>query len=103
MTFEIILSERAQRQLDELFQTIEAESGIDRAKHFVESIVRYCNGFSTFPERGRRRDDLLPGMRVVGFRRRASIAFVVETKSVVFIGIYYGGRDFESDLKDDEP
>lgn len=102
MNFEIIFSKRAERQLDELFQTIDAESGVDRAKRFVGSIVDYCRGFSTFPERGRRRDDILPRMRVVGFRRRASIVFAVEASRVVVIGIYYGGQDFESDLKSDE-
>jgi toxin ParE1/3/4 len=101
MTHAVILSDRAERQLDNLFETIEAESGRERAKQFTSSILAYCRGFSTFPERGLRRDDILPGARVVGFRRRVSIVFVVEPGSVVFLGIYYGGQDFESDLKED--
>lgn len=101
MTLEIILSSRAERQLEKLFETIEAESGFVRAQQFTASIVAHCRGFSTFPERGLRRDDILPGARVVGFRRRVSIVFVVEPQRIVFVGIYYGGQDFESDLKDD--
>ena len=101
MTPEIVFSSRAERQLDDLFESIEAASGYDRAKQFVASILAYCRGFGTFPERGLRRDDILPGARVVGFRRRVSIVFVVEPGRVVFLGIYYGGQDYETDLKDD--
>ena len=34
------------------------------------------------------------GIRVVGFRRRVSIAFTVTDNEVWILGIYYGGRNF---------
>lgn len=54
-----------------------------------------CEALDVFPGRGVRRDDLLPDLRLIGFRRRATIAFVVEPDRVVILGIFYGGRDVE--------
>lgn len=98
MIFNVSFSARAERQLDELFELIASESGLRRAEKFVGSIVTYCLGFDTFPERGKGRDDIRPGMRIVGFRRLASIVFTVDGDNVVFLAIYYGGQDFEADL-----
>jgi toxin ParE1/3/4 len=49
----------------------------------------------TSPARGTRRDDIRPGLRTVGFERRATIAFRIVGREVVIIRIFYGGRDFE--------
>ena len=49
--------------------------------------------------RGMVRDDLLPGLRVTGFERRVTIAFVVTEAAVLIEGIFYGGRDFEGTLR----
>jgi plasmid stabilization system protein ParE len=54
----------------------------------------------TFPERGTRRDDLLPGLRTIGFERRVTIAFVVTPDTVLIEGIYYGGQDFEAAIRE---
>ena len=56
--------------------------------------------FATFPLRGTQRDDLLPGLRVTGFERRVTIAFVVTADAVLIEGIFYGGRDFEAVFRD---
>ena len=47
------------------------------------------------------RDDVLPGLRTIGFRKRVTIAFVVEAAAVLVVGIFYGGQDFESLLGDE--
>lgn len=41
------------------------------------------------------RDDLRPGLRIIGFRGRAVIVFNVRDETVVILGVYYGGRDYE--------
>lgn len=43
-----------------------------------------------------RRDDLFPGLRVVGFERRVTIAFHVGADTVTFLRILYGGRDIDT-------
>ncbi len=55
-------------------------------------------GLSMFPERGTRRDDVRPGLRVLGYRRRVTITLIVEPDTVVIIGIFYGGQDWEDSL-----
>lgn len=52
--------------------------------------------------RGQARDDIRPGLRVLGFRRRVLIAFTVSDESVEVIGVYYGGRDWETLLAADD-
>jgi plasmid stabilization system protein ParE len=54
-----------------------------------------------FPERGTRRDDVFPGLRVLGYRRRVSVTFTVEPEGVVIQGVFYGGQDFEALLKEE--
>jgi plasmid stabilization system protein ParE len=46
--------------------------------------------------RGARRNDIRPGLRVFGFRRRVSIAFEVTDNVVTVLGIFYGGQNFET-------
>jgi plasmid stabilization system protein ParE len=62
--------------------------------------VRQCESLKTFPMRGTRRDDIRPGLRVFGFRKRVSIAFEITGEAVTILGIYYAGRNFEADLKE---
>ena len=61
--------------------------------------------FDTFPERGAQRDDLLPRLRPVGYRRRVTIAFRVDAASatVTILGVFYGGQDFEAGISPTEP
>ncbi len=101
MTQSVVFSARAERHLDAIFRYVEAQAGRARAEVFVGGIVAHCQGFEIFPERGSRRDDIRIGLRVVGYRRRVTIVFIVEPETVAILGIYYGGRDYEADLQDD--
>lgn len=68
--------------------------------------MTYCETLSTFPHRGAQRSDIRPGLRITDYRRRAVIAVEVNdaTRVVSVLGVFYGGRDFESALRgDDEP
>lgn len=47
------------------------------------------------------REDLRPGLRTIGFRRRVVIAFSVTDATVEVHGVFYGGRDYETLLRDD--
>jgi toxin ParE1/3/4 len=58
-------------------------------------------GLDTFPQRGRLRDDIRPGIRILGFERRVVIAYAIAENLVVIHGIFYGGQDFEETLRDE--
>ncbi|HEU0276360.1 MAG TPA: type II toxin-antitoxin system RelE/ParE family toxin [Rhodanobacteraceae bacterium] len=99
MTFAVRFAPAALEQLAVPEDYIAVASGDPAtAERFVAGVVAYCEGFQTFRERGVRRDDLLPGLRVVGYRRRLSIAVRADTvaQTVSIVGVFYGGQDFEA-------
>lgn len=99
----VVFTPRAEEHLDRIYETILAASYESRADAFVGRIVDYCQGFSTFPHRGTRRDEISPGLRTVGFERRVTLAFKVTENEVIIAGVYYGGRNWEaSDDWDEE-
>lgn len=100
--YRVVFHERARRELDELYDYISEHGSPQQAANFVTNIRDYCLGFSTFPKRGTLRDDIEPGIRIVGFRRRVSIVFTVTETEVWILGIYYGGRNFGPPQFDDE-
>jgi toxin ParE1/3/4 len=98
---EVVFAPEARDDLLELYDYIAAQAGPERARGYTERIVSYCRGFSTFPERGARRDDLRPGLRLIGFERRVTIAFHAAADKVTIDRILYGGRDLKTALSRD--
>jgi toxin ParE1/3/4 len=95
----VIFTPRAERQIDRVREYITGQSSESRADGYIARIVAFCSGLATFPLRGQQRDDLLSGLRTIGFERRATIAFVVT--AVLIEGIFYGGQDFESSFQEE--
>jgi plasmid stabilization system protein ParE len=69
---------------------------------YIERIEAYCRGFDYASERGTRHDEVRPGLRIVGFERRVSIAFRVETDEVVIFRIFYGGANWADEFIEDD-
>ncbi len=90
---------QAEADLLNLYSYIAAESGLDVAGSYIDRIEAACLSLATFPERGRKRDDIRPGLRIVGFERRASLVFHVKKSEVVIVRILYGGQDLEQVLE----
>jgi toxin ParE1/3/4 len=99
VTHTVIVSVEARAQLDELYDYVAAAASPATALRFTNDILDQLEGLQDFPSRGTMREDILPGLRTVGFRRRLTVAFVVEPKTVLVLGIYYGGQDFEAILQ----
>lgn len=97
---QILFTPLAERHIDKLHQYIATHSSEGHADGYVTRIVDFCNGLTTFPQRGTLRDDLLPGLRVTGFERRVTIAFVVTPDTVLIEGVFYGGQDIEAQFRD---
>lgn len=100
MTHTVHFTPEAQQQLDELETHIADAGSPIAAARYVDSIVDHCENLQTFPQRGTRRDDLRPGLRTLGFRRRVTILFEVANDTVNIIGVYYGGQDYEAAIRD---
>lgn len=70
-----------------------ADRTVDRIRDFVK-------GLAETPHRGRRRDDLLAGLRIATFGRRTAVAFRVDEDQtqVIVLRVFYGGEDYEAVL-----
>lgn len=95
MTFRIAFTPEAEEQLVELYRHIAAAGSLEAAARYMDSIVTFCEGLVDFPYRGRSRDDIRPGLRTIGFRRRVVIAYAVVDEVTLIVGIFYGGRNYE--------
>lgn len=82
---------------------VEQSSSHDRAQGYVRRIQVACEKLKAFPEVGRLRDDLRPGVRILGFERRVVIVYMVLASGDVEIGrVFYGGRDYEALISDED-
>ena len=95
MNFKVVLTPEAQGDLLDLYDYIAVHGSPARAIAYIERIERACMGLRTIPERGTLREDLRPGLRVMGFERRALIAFRIRLNTVAILRILYGGRSLE--------
>ncbi|MFB6575780.1 type II toxin-antitoxin system RelE/ParE family toxin [Kocuria palustris] len=81
MSRSVVYSPRARQQLTELYYWITEQSGSpDLAEGFATAIIDYCDELADSPMIGLARDDIRPGLRTIGFRRRAVIATGREVK-----------------------
>ncbi len=96
----VIYAPEAQQGLFGLYGYIAERADPERARAYAARIEACCDGLGNFPERGSARDDLLPGLRVIGFERRVTIAFHVTPEFVVIDRILYGGRDLDTSFDD---
>jgi plasmid stabilization system protein ParE len=90
----------ARRDLSNVFDYVSARASAAIAERFTTQLYQHCLGLGRTPERGTRRDELRPGLRTVGYRRRATIVFQVirPKRTVVVLGVYYGGRNYADDF-----
>jgi toxin ParE1/3/4 len=93
----VFFSPEACHDLAAIGDWIAERAGVAVAAGYIERLEAYCDGFELAAERGQRRDDLRPGLRVVGFERRIAIAFEVSNGEVTILRLYYGGRNWTTD------
>jgi toxin ParE1/3/4 len=89
-------SPEALGDLIDLYDYIALRDGAERAIGYINRIEDCCRNLSMYPDRGVRRDDLRPGLRILGFERRAAIALQISADTVTILRILYGGRDLET-------
>ena len=96
MSHKVEFSPEALGDLIDLYDYIAAHDGADRAMGYIDRIEGFCRNLSVFPDRGIRREDLRAGLRILGFERRAVIAFQITADSVTILLVLYGGRDIQT-------
>lgn len=91
----VVFSPEARDDLFAIYDWIARAAHPDTALSYIARIETYCLGFSVASERGHLQDDIRPGLRIVGFERRVTIAFTVEDARVVILRLFYSGRNWE--------
>jgi toxin ParE1/3/4 len=97
--YDVTFRPHAEADLFALYDYIAKEAGRAVAGAYIDRIEAACLSLATFPNRGRRRDDIRPGLRMMGFERRVTIVFQVQEDEVVIVRIFYGGQDYEHILR----
>lgn len=85
----------ARTDLFDIYDAIAAKAGLQIAISYIERIEAYCLGFELASERGHRRDDIRPGLRILGFERRVTITIAVDDATVTILRLFYGGQNWE--------
>ena len=94
----VIYSPEAADDIDWIYNTVARAGSAATADHYDERIRAFCKQLEYTSERGSRRDDIRPGLRVVGFAHRITIAFTVEPERVLILRIFYGGANWQEAL-----
>ena len=92
----LVYAPAAQSDLVEIHAFIATVSSDEIASGYIDRIEAYCATFALAAARGALRDDLLPGLRIVGFERRITIAYRLDDETVTFLRFFYGGQDWEN-------
>jgi len=94
----VIFSPEARANLLQLYDWISETANPSVALTYIERLEEFCLGLDLAAERGSRRDEIRPGLRILGFERRATIAFAVEENRVLILRVFYGGRNWEHEI-----
>ncbi|WP_120632608.1 type II toxin-antitoxin system RelE/ParE family toxin [Ruegeria sp. EL01] len=91
----VVFSPEAGTDLAELYDWIADAASPKVAIGYLERVEAFCKRLSIGSERGHLRSDIRPGLRIIGFERRLTIAFTVGTDRVTILRIFAGGRNWE--------
>ena len=93
MEYRIKLHQLAEAELAGMYDEIAATAGPEIASHYVGGIYELIRGLKTFAQRGTVREGDIPGLRIIGYRRTTSIAFVVDGDVVTVLGVFRRGKN----------
>lgn len=102
MNYTVVFDEASERDLAEIYDYLLSEAGERTADRYTGQIIDYCKSLEIFPKRGTSRDEIAPGLRQVGYRRRATIIFRVKDTEIVILRVFNHGRNIGLSQQDDE-
>lgn len=96
----LVVRPQALTDLDEIFDYI-AEDSLDRAIAFIKKLHGQMEKLAGSPSMGRRRDELLPGLRSFTYGNYL-IFYIPLDDGADIVRVLNGARDIETLFKDDE-
>ena len=91
----VVFAPEARDDLRNLYDYLADAADPVTAFAYVNRIEAFCRALATAPGRGHKRDDIRPGLRILGFERRVTIAFTAGPERVTILRLFYAGRDWE--------
>ncbi len=92
----VVLAPEAAHDLGDLVDWIARRASPEVALGYLERVEAFLRGLSLGSERGQLRIDVRPGLRVLGFEHRLTVAFTVDEDTVTVLRVFTAGRDWES-------
>jgi toxin ParE1/3/4 len=91
---QLIIADQAREDLIEIWLYIASDS-IMGADKFIDFLYEKCTSLCSTPEIGRKREELLPGLRCLSAKRYL-IFYRIKQNSIEIIRILSGYQDIES-------
>jgi toxin ParE1/3/4 len=91
----------AEQDMARLYDYVKDVAGVETARNYIDRIGALLAGLDLAPERGRLRDEVRPGLRVIGFKKKVTVAFTVEEENVKVLRIFSGGQDWQQIMRED--
>lgn len=91
----VVISPEARDDIVALYDWIAGSASEARALEYVERVEAFILSLDLASERGHRRDDVRPGLRILGFERRLTLAIFVDAKHVTLLRLFRSGQDWE--------
>lgn len=88
---DVVFAPEAEADLLWIYDTIAIAADPATAFRYIQRIEQTCRGLDLGSERGTKRDDVRPGLRIIGFERRVTIAFRATIARVEILRVFYGG------------
>jgi toxin ParE1/3/4 len=92
MPADVVYSPESEAQLFDLEEYLALRFYPKNAEMYIERIRKACRGLGLLPHRGKNRDDIAPGLRMIGFERRVAIYYRLIDDHVNIVGVHYGGH-----------
>ncbi|WP_244430571.1 type II toxin-antitoxin system RelE/ParE family toxin [Rhizobium sp. CF142] len=99
MTNKVVFRPKAEDDLLAIYEFIARDSPV-RAIEFVRRLRSLCTSLETMPERGALRDDFAPGVRILVFEQRVTIAYRLRNGEIQIIRLLYAGRNTPSAFRE---
>lgn len=99
MAIKVIFRPKAEDDLFAIYEFIAGDSPA-RAIEFIRRLRALCTSLETMPERGALREDFAPGVRILVFEQRVTIAYRVRKGEIQIIRLFYAGRNTPSAFRE---
>ncbi|MGO7985170.1 type II toxin-antitoxin system RelE/ParE family toxin [Rhizobium leguminosarum] len=99
VALKVVFRPRAEKDLLDIYAFVAADNSM-AAMEFIRRLRQICHGLEDMPERGAPREDFAPGVRILVFERRVTIAYRVVKDRVQILRLFYAGRNTPSAFRE---